>query len=158
MCIRDSIQTAWAEIEWRSVVARVRPCAHTIVDPDALASLTARMAEHGLEVRRFGEVGVSSAPYSSAAAPVIPGQRFAIRVAIGTPDANAAFCAAWDANDQAKIGEALGYPSCCQRFFQRVWVEERCMDTTWAMTTSAASGIQKEEFSKHVYGLSLIHI
>ena len=146
------IQTAWAEIEWRSVATGVRPCAHTIVDPGALPALTARMAEHGLEVRRFGEVGVSSTPYSSAAAPVIPGQRFAIRVAIGTPDANSAFCAAWEANDQAKIGEALGYPACCQRFFQRVWVEERCMDTTWAMTTSAATATQKEEFSKHVSG------
>ncbi len=146
------IQTAWAEIEWRSVSAGVRPCAHRIVDPGAMEALTLRMAELGLEVRRFGEVGVSTAPYSSAAAPVIPGQPVAIRVAIGRPEANAALCAAWEANDQAKIGEALGYPACCQRFFQRVWVDEHCMDTTWAMSASAESAEPGEAYRRRVGG------
>ena len=146
------IQTAWAEIEWRSVAAGVRSCAHRIVDPGALEALTKQMAEFGLEVRRFGEVGMSSAPYSSAAAPVIPGQPFAVRVSIGTKEANAAFCAAWEASDQVKIGEALGYPACCQRFFQRVWVEERCMDTTWAMSAPAEPATQIEEFERRVSG------
>lgn len=146
------IQTAWAEIEWRSVSVGVRPCAHRIVDPSSMEAFTLRMAETGLQVRRFGEVGMSAAPYSSAAAPVIPGQPFAVRVAIGSPDSNAAFCAAWDANDQAKIGEALGYPSCCQRFFQRVWVDERCMDTTWAMSASAQSAQPDEAFRRRVSG------
>ena len=134
----ERIGAAWAEIEWRSVAAGVRPCAHRIVDPSALDALTVRVAELGLTVTRFGEVGVSAAPYSSAAAPVLPGQPFAVRVAIGTPAATAAFCAAWEASDQAKIGQALGYPDCCQRFFQRVWVEEHCIDTTWAMVASAS--------------------
>lgn len=136
------IQAAWSEIEWRSVAAGVRSCAHRIVEPAAIEALAARMAEAGLAVARFGEVGLTASPYTSASAPAVPGQPVAVRIAIGTPQANAAFCAAWEANDQARIGESLGYPACCQRFFQRVWVEDRCMDTTWAMAAPAGGATQ----------------
>lgn len=154
------IQAAWSEIEWRSVAAGVRPCAHRIVEPAALEALTARMAGAGLAVACFGEVGWSASPYTSASAPAVPGQPVALRVAIGSPEANAAFCAAWAAGDQARIGESLGYPACCQRFFQRVWVDERCMDTTWAMAAShgSASGPDAEQRTRRVAGPREVNI
>jgi hypothetical protein len=41
-----------------------------------------------------------------------------------------AWTEAWKVMDNPKIGELLGYPECCRKFFQRVWVDEKWFDTT----------------------------
>jgi len=38
-----------------------------------------------------------------------------------------------DSGDTSAIGEYLGYPACCRRFFQETWNEQRYIDTTWPM-------------------------
>lgn len=45
------------------------------------------------------------------------------------------FKSAWDAGDQSAVGRLLGYPACCSAFFQRVWVNDRSVDTTWAIAS-----------------------
>jgi hypothetical protein len=39
--------------------------------------------------------------------------------------------AAWRINDDEALGAMLGYPECCRKFFQRTWVDEGWIDTTW---------------------------
>jgi 2-polyprenyl-3-methyl-5-hydroxy-6-metoxy-1,4-benzoquinol methylase len=56
------------------------------------------------------------------------------------------FKTAWDAGDTFTIGEMLGYPVCCTRFFEREWVTRQSIDTTWAMLGATDDG---ERFVRH---------
>src|SRR5512145_2605229 len=42
------ISRAWLEIEWRSVVAGIRPCGATMVSPEDLVERAGTWLEHGL--------------------------------------------------------------------------------------------------------------
>jgi hypothetical protein len=44
-----------------------------------------------------------------------------------------------DAGDDETMGRLLGFPACCIAFFRRTWVEDACVDTTWAMASASAS-------------------
>lgn len=50
------------------------------------------------------------------------------------------FLDAWQNNDNKTIGKLLGYPSCCIDFFEKYWVEENYIDTTYPMSLSGTVG------------------
>jgi hypothetical protein len=64
------------------------------------------------------------------------------RCAITTADLAAEWAKAWQASDNDGIGRLLGYPECCRKFFQQVWVQERCFDTTWRMANSEQNTVE----------------
>lgn len=139
----QSITTAWAEIEWRAVLAGARTCAVTMVTPEAFMEDGARWAQAGLGCLPIEMVGASGQPYSATSTPVEAGRPFLYRFVLGRPEDLVTFKAAWDEADQAAIGTLLGYPECCREFFRRVWVDDAMVDTTWPM--GAAKGSQTEE-------------
>ncbi|MCX8008246.1 MAG: DUF483 domain-containing protein [Patescibacteria group bacterium] len=47
---------------------------------------------------------------------------------------------AWKRNDNEKVGLLLNYPKCCIKFFQKYWVEERFVDTTYPMSLNGTEG------------------
>jgi 2-polyprenyl-3-methyl-5-hydroxy-6-metoxy-1,4-benzoquinol methylase len=144
------ITTAWAEIEWRSVLAGVRSCGVTMASPEEFLDQGPRWASAGLGALPVEMVGVSGQPYSATSTPLEPGRPFQFRFVLGPPENLAAFKECWDAGDQEAIGDLLGYPECCREFFRRVWVEEGMVDTTWPM--GAASAKPTEEGSVEVQG------
>ncbi|MGI8903283.1 MAG: class I SAM-dependent methyltransferase [Solirubrobacteraceae bacterium] len=144
------ISTAWAEIEWRSVLAGVRSCAVTMASPEEFLTQGARWAEAGLGALPVEMVGVSGQPYSATSTPLEAGRPFQFRFVLGKPETLASFKTAWDDGDQATIGALLGYPTCCSEFFRRVWVDEAMVDTTWPM--AAANGRTTEEGTVEVDG------
>ena len=44
-----------------------------------------------------------------------------------------------DAGDDGTMGRLLGFPDCCIAFFRRTWVDEGCVDTTWAMAANGGA-------------------
>lgn len=144
------IATAWAETEWRAVLAGVRSCSVTMASPEEFLSMGAAWAEEGLNALPVEMTGVSGQPYSATGVPFEAGQPFVFRFVVGRPGDVASFKAAWDAGDQEAIGDHLGYPSCCREFFRRVWVDDGMVDTTWPMaaaTAGAAAGTTTIEVS-----------
>jgi SAM-dependent methyltransferase len=138
------ITRAWLEIEWRAVVAGVRPCAITSVSPNGLVSDAARWIDHGLAALPLEMQGIGTT-YANTAIAVEPGRPFAFRTVVGRLDDLQAFRAAWKVSDEATLGRLLGYPACCTAFFRRVWVEDAMVDTTWPMalaSTGASNGIR----------------
>lgn len=127
------IAAAWLDIELRAVEAGVRACSVAIVTPDELLAKAPTWAEHGLSALPLEKVGITGLAYSATLNPAAPGEPFTFRIVLGTPTAVARFKRAWDAADQHAIGELLGYPSCCRTFFERVWVDQQMVDTTWPM-------------------------
>jgi hypothetical protein len=47
---------------------------------------------------------------------------------------------AWNSSNNYDIGKLLGYPDCCLEFFEKYWVKEKYLDTTYPMSLSGTSG------------------
>jgi len=135
----DRIARAWTEVEWRSVVAGVRRCSLTRLRPDDLAERSAAYGRYGLSVMALGLEGSSDLSYSSTPKEPEPGKPFVVCAATGPLDDVVQLSKAWRNSDHDTIGALLGYPACCRAFFQRVWVDDGCVDTTWAMATNTVA-------------------
>jgi hypothetical protein len=145
-----AIQTAWSEIEWRSVVAGVRRCALTILRPDAWIELSQRLAPHGLVAFPL-QLHSSTGTYSNRGAAAAYGEPIAIRVVVGQLDDAAAMRRAWCPTDDQTIGTLLGFPACCREFFQAHWVAANAVDMTWPMALNegaVAQGADGEQIAE----------
>jgi hypothetical protein len=131
------IGAAWSQIEWQSVVSGIRRCALTSVSSEQLVPRTAEWAGHGLSAIPVAMSGTSPGYASTSVAPRV-GEPFEYRVAVGALADVAALKNAMDAGDDSTMGGLLGFPPCCIAFFRRTWVEESCVDTTWAMAARSA--------------------
>jgi hypothetical protein len=131
------IGTAWAEIEWRSVTSGIRRCALTSVSSEHLVQRSAQWAVGGLSTIPVAMSGTSPGYASTSIAPRV-GEPFEYRVAVGFLEDVAALKRAIDAGDDASMGRLLGFPACCIAFFRRTWVDEGCVDTTWAMAAASS--------------------
>ena len=131
------IGTAWSQIEWQSVVSGIRRCALTSVSSEQLVPRTGVWAGHGLSAIPVAMSGTSPGYASTSIAPRV-GEPFEYRVAVGALADVAALRAAMDAGDDSTMGGLLGFPGCCIAFFRKTWVEDACVDTTWAMAARSA--------------------
>jgi len=134
---------AWSEIEWRSIVAGIRKCALTSVPADQLVARSTGWAADGLSTMPVGMSGVASG-YASTSVSPRTGEPFEYRVAVGALVDVAALKQAMDAGDDGTMGRLLGFPACCIAFFRRTWVEDACLDTTWAMASASASADEND--------------
>ena len=141
------IGAAWAEIEWRSVASGLRRCALTSVSSEQLVQRSAEWAAHGLSAMPVAMSGTSPGYASTSVAPRV-GEPFEYRVAVGALANVAALKTAIDGGDDSTMGRLLGFPDCCITFFRKTWVDDGCVDTTWAMAANGgrvdASGRQIE--------------
>ena len=145
------ITGAWLEIEWRSIVAGVRRCALTVLSPESFVERAGIYAEAGLNAMPLEIQGLTNFSYASTSTAVQPGQLFGFRVAVGKPEDVAAFKQAFDSADNIKIGQLLGFPDCCQSFFESVWVDQSMVDTTWPMA-AGTNGAEPGDRSLSVTG------
>jgi len=123
---------AWLHIEWLSVAAGIRECALIWISPNVLPKVTpmweaAQLSAVQLDIDDTGLQTNTSG---------------LICVIVGALDNIERLRQAWVSSDHEAVGRQLGYPPCCRTFFSKVWVDQRCIDTTWAMSenTSRAWG------------------
>ncbi len=141
----------WTEIEWKSVAEGIRACTLTVVSPEELLNQAPVKAKFGLTVLPLGMQGASAQPYSNTETAYQPGAPFVYRAVIGTPHNAAEFHEAYQSGNQDAIGQLLGYPDCCRNFFQRVWVDENHIDTTWSMAINT-EGMEQDGLVCKVVG------
>jgi hypothetical protein len=132
--VRDCLD----ELEWRSILEGVRACALTSVAQDTLPSFGAMLGAHGLTVVSLDKVAVSDVYANSLKRPR-DGEPFHHWCVIGRVTDAQLFESAYLSKDDGAIGRLLGYPPCCIDFFNRVWVDEGFIDTTWPMTQNTTS-------------------
>ncbi len=125
----ERICQAWADVEWLSVFEGVRDC--------ALVGLSEEGISRAVPQWTARHLSASSLPLTGL--PAYPGLTF---IVVGGLAAVNQARDAWAAHDDDELGQLLGYPGCCRSFFHDVWVEQRSVDTTWAMAanTMAAQG------------------
>jgi hypothetical protein len=122
----DRIRRAWLDIEWRSTADKIRRCALV-----ALSQTTSQEISQGLSDAHLTAIRLPiNLPQTH------PGLVFF--VVGGSEDAFKAH-EAWTARMDDALGQLFGYPECCRKFFQEVWVHQHCLDTTWAMATNTVA-------------------
>ena len=129
------IGRAWADLEWRSVESGIRRCALTSVSSEQLVDRSAEWAARGLSTMPVSMSGTSAGYSSTSIAPRV-GEPFEYRVSVGALADVAELKRAIDSGDDGTMGRLLGFPDCCIAFFRGTWVDERCVDTTWAMAAN----------------------
>jgi hypothetical protein len=126
-----------AELEWRSILEGVRAGGLTAVAPSELETFGAMLAKHGLTVAPLEKIAAADS-YVSSGAPLREGEPFNYRCAMGRVSDVHLLESAYLSRDDEAVGLLLGYPSCCIDFFNRVWVDEHFVDTTWPMAQNTA--------------------
>src|SRR5262245_28524125 len=129
------IGVAWGEIEWQSIVKGIRRCALVSVSPEQLVARTAEWAVRGLSAMPVA-ISATTGGYASTATSPRLGESFEYRVAVGSLTDIARLKRAIDAGGDSTMGELLGFPDCCISFFRTTWVDDGCVDTTWAMAAA----------------------
>ena len=126
------IVQAWEAVE-RASVDTFRLACRQSVTPEQLPFLSIKAAEAGRALLVLGQNG-STAHYQARPVAVVPGQPFTYTVVLAQDMAAArTFALAVEQGHDEVVGDLLGYPPCCIKFFQQVWMQERWMDTTWPM-------------------------
>jgi hypothetical protein len=126
-----------AELEWRSILEGVRAGGLTAVAPSELEPFGAMLAKHGLTVAPLEKIAAADS-YVSSGTLLREGEPFNYRCAIGRVSDVRLLESAYLSRDDEAIGRLLGYPPCCIDFFNRVWVDEHFVDTTWPMAQNTA--------------------
>jgi hypothetical protein len=120
---------AWTEFEALSVSTGLRDSALFSLTIPELVEATNALATQELELTVLSEQAMGQG-YSNAAALIgAPG----VRVAIHRPGLRIDWLKAWALQDDDMIGQLLGFPPCCIKFFKKVWKEEQRRDTTLSM-------------------------
>ncbi len=142
----NNINAAWERIERWAVVEHARDSALTFFEPSYLPEATRWATSHGLVLLPLAQVGLSD-QYSATPKAVEPGGRWQYRAVLTRPELARDWVQAWmDTGDKSgrykgtnnrRLGELLGYPTCCIDFFEREWVGLGSVDTTWASAANS---------------------
>src|SRR5579871_76400 len=124
--------------EWMSVAAGIRPAA-IIVTPKAQASaLVASWSKYGLGSYILGRDHAMQIHALNGKAPQhSPTDEIHL---LARTDRLEDLGLLWRSGDLVQMANCLGFPPCCATFLKTVVVEQRSIDTTWAMVGDHAQG------------------
>jgi hypothetical protein len=151
------ISRAWSQIEWLSVAKGVRRCCLIRIPDTQFQSSTSHWAAHNISALGLGREGTGRSTYSSTVTTPAAGRPSVLVVGLARYADLDPLKQAWEAHDDQRLGELLGYPECCRRFFRRVWVEDAHVDTTWSMAVNT-DGIARRDTCIDVAGPVLNNI
>ena len=126
-----AIGEKFAAAERASVESGVRSAALQSVSPEQLPDLAQRAAVRGLVATPMSTQGRPES-YAASSVQQTAGGPWDYRVALTTLGSAGRFIDAWQSSDDETIGELLGYPECCRRFFATTWAAGS-VDPTWEM-------------------------
>lgn len=129
----QNCSTAFSEFESRSVLGGLRSSALISVSSDSLVESVKMYGKQGLvllPVDRLSQTGT----YSSSGNVYKIGDPFSYRCVLTRPE----FVSEWleatsQENNHRMIGKLLGFPPCCVDFFQKTWIDEQYLDTSYPM-------------------------
>lgn len=145
------ITQVWEQVERLLVARSARPSALQNISPENLPGLLKEVAKDGLVAVPLAQVprvnGYQAASHAREAGD------WDYRVAITSFAHVAEWTEAWATNNNDAIGKLLGYPECCRKFFNQIWVAERWFDTTWPMAANTPEG--KHLIAPAIEGISI---
>jgi hypothetical protein len=133
------VSNAFVDIERKTVLAGIKPSCLVNLSPQEIPQILMELAGTPYTVVPLSKTNPASS-YQSSGGTYDPNQPTHYRATITRLELAADWKAAWAASDDRRIGELLGFPSCCIDFFQKYWVEEKMLDTSWAMSQTGTEG------------------
>jgi hypothetical protein len=127
------ISNAYLTVEKQNVVSGLRPSYLTSIHPSQIDEWSKWANSHNLELVQLAKEATFSGFYASKAKPYIEGNPYTVRVAITQKHLVNDWVSAWKVMDNPKIGELLGYPTCCQNWFKHYWSDNQFEDDILAM-------------------------
>ena len=118
--ILSLVNSAFYQLELLSVREGIRKATTMHCTAEELVSKVDQLAQQGLVFRPITRVG-SYEGFAHAHPAVEDGKPWSYYGSVGTPEAAEAFAQASSVGDHDAIGELLGYPECCRKFFTDVW-------------------------------------
>ena len=134
---------AYSVMEQRTVAEGIRRCMTSHVTPDRIEQQIRGFAKVGLTFVPIQKVGTYQG-FAHRHPPVVEGQPWSYYgiVAKRVEDAEA-FVDATERGDHITMGDLLGYPECCTRFFQNVWMRGY-VDPIWQAAENTESSVAAE--------------
>jgi len=150
MPLPDFSRQQWVSTEARSVwEPRIDKIGHCFVAAERASVGSIRFAAlQGIVPEQFPElaqravkIGLIATPvgfqkhvigYAASSVNPMSSEPWEYRVAFTMPDKAKHFLRAWKEHDNEVIGQLLGYPKCCCKFFERTWASG-LIDPTWQM-------------------------
>lgn len=115
----------------RASVGRIRAAALQNMSPEQFPAIAQRAAKIGLVANPIGHHGYCDG-YAAAVVEHKGSGPWEYRVALTMPGTAKGFLEAWQKGDDEAIGQLLGYPPCCCKFFLETWGAGSA-DPTWQM-------------------------
>ena len=141
--------SAYGQLEWETIRAGVRECTTTHVNPDNMGHDARIWANRGLTLLPYQRVG-SYSGFAHRHPPVEEGRPWSWYSIVGrTIEAAESFAHASDIGDHEAIGDLLGYPTCCQQFFNRVW-GAGYIDPIWQAAERTRKDCINKETPSHI--------
>lgn len=134
----NSVVHAFTRIELLSVIEGTRDAHLNFYTPQELEIKQKEFAKDGLIVIPLNKEGNrKSGGYGNHSVAYTGGNDFVWRSIITRPENEDKWKEIWNIRSsnvhlgEYLIGEGLGYPSCCSKFFTKVWMQDGGVDTTW---------------------------
>ena len=132
--IINNIDSKREFIEWLALIEGVRPAVFQYIDPEQLPQKILSASSFGLAAIPIDRVN-KPLGYSSVATPWDPTQPWEYRVVFIKQERGKEIAKISNLSnnykiDDDKLGEILGYPSCCRNSFLRTWGKNQ-VDSTW---------------------------
>lgn len=133
------VSNAFLSIEKHAVLNNIKPAWLSVLSESEVANFQEQLSGTEFEIVCLNKTSVNTS-YSSSSKPYVPGQPYNYRTVLTHKSQVDQWHRAWQQNDNLKIGQLLGFPDCCIAFFQKYWVEQQFVDTTWPMSLSGTQG------------------
>lgn len=119
-------------LEHETVKHGQRPCGLLFgVEPAQLDELTSKYAKDGFTLEPIARMALAGEGFSHFVEPPKNSDAYRLKCVIARRQRDVdRFVVADRERDDLKIGQMLGYPKCCSRFFERVW-RQSCFDPIW---------------------------
>jgi len=133
------ISNAFLHIEKHTVLDGIKPAWLTSLPESEVQKINSELAGTEFELVCLNKMPVHGS-YSSSSKPYVEGQPYNYRAVLTKKSQVSDWKQAWQTSDNVKIGKLLGFPDCCIAFFQKYWIEENFVDTSWPMSLSGTQG------------------
>ncbi len=133
------IMNSFLEIEKNTVLQNIKPSWLTIITQSQYIILSNELINTDFVCHILNKTPITNS-YTRSTQCYVEGQPYNYRVVLTHKDKVKDWIDAWKNSDNDKIGELLGFPKCCRNFFQKYWVEESYLDTSWVMSLNGTHG------------------
>jgi hypothetical protein len=145
----NAAQQVYHKLETLTVHEGVRGAYTTHVNAEQLVDFSRQQARYGLVFIPLVRTGIYSG-FAHAHPPVVEGKPWNYYGVVGKPENAYAFAEGDRTGNHDLMGETLGYPACCRKFFNEVWMAGY-VDPVWqAANNTPAENIGRRD-SNSIY-------